>query len=146
MEYAHSLQNIIQKISQKFQFDLNRTGARYQLELSDGKALIIEVVNPLQINIYDQFAQSNKVKIEIFTGWNSWVPLSVSLSDAPSRVSAVIDREAQSIDIVDPEGYMFLNRGCRHSAMSFRFDFLKDEKEQPKATACFNDPALLQVA
>ena len=81
MEYAHSLQDIIQKISQKFQFDITRIGARYQLELSNGKALIIEVVDLLQINIYDQSAQANKTKIEIFTGWNSWVPISVSLSE-----------------------------------------------------------------
>lgn len=135
MEYAHSLQSVIEKLSQKLQLDLTREGARYQLELSNGKALIIEVVDPLQINIYHQFIQSGKTKIEIFTGWDSWVPVSVSLSDGFNKISAQIDRKAQNVDVIDPEGYALLNRGCRHTAMSIKFDFLQNEKDQPKVAA-----------
>jgi len=146
MEYADKLQKVIEEIAQKYQFDLSRVGARYQVELSDGRALIIEIVDPLQINIYHQPHLSYQIKLEIFTSWR-WVPLSVLFSDGSlHHVSAVVDRESQNVNVIDHEGYEFLNRGCRRSAMSIRFDFLHNEKEEPKVTVDFNAPGLLKAA
>jgi len=136
MEYAGKLQKVIEEIAQKYRFDLSRVGAQYQVELSDGKALIIEIADTCQINIYHQLYRSDQIKLEIFTGERLWVPLSVKSSDGSlNDVLAVVDRESQNVNVIDPEGYKFLNRGCRHSAMHIRFEFLQNEKEEPKVIA-----------
>jgi len=139
MEYADKLQKVIEEIAQKYQFDLSRVGARYRLELSDDKALIIEIVDSCHINIYHQFYRSDQTKMEIFTGERLWVPLAIRSSDGSlNRVSAVVDCESQNVNVIDPEGYTFLNRGCRYFSRYFRFDFLQNEKEEPKVTVDLN--------
>ena len=146
MEYAESLQNIIQEISQKFQFDLTKVGAQYQLEYSTGFPLIIEVPYSYQIDISCRWASPHLIKVEVFTGERFWVPMSVKTSDGYSHISALIDRKEQSVDIIAPQGYKELNRACRFYARFFQDYYLNNENEQPKIIVSFNESALLKAA